>query len=99
MRRAKNAPLPEKNVGRKRDEKAKSKEEGKKEEGKKEEVSDVEIDAKGNQVFAKQDFENPIIIHFETDEKDEEFKVNWKEVEKCLKTNFKKLKVIYSRAD
>ena len=42
-----------------------------------------------------------LIVHFEVEglEKDEEFKVDWKEVEKNVKEHFPKLKLIYSRAD
>ena len=41
-----------------------------------------------------------IIIHFKAEEKDEkDFKISWKEVETEVRKNFKKLKIVYSRAD
>jgi len=52
-------------------------------------------------VLAEKDFDNPLIIHFKVTglEKDEEFKVDWKEVERTVKDQFKGLKLVYSRAD
>lgn len=93
---------------RKRDSKAKSKEEDKeekkrnsnKEETKGEEVeSDLERDEKGNPVLEQLDFENPIIVHYETADKAEDFKVNWKEIELAVKKDFNRLKIVYARAD
>lgn len=42
-----------------------------------------------------------LIIHFKVEglEKDEDFKVDWKQVERTVKEKFGKLKLIYSRAD
>ena len=42
-----------------------------------------------------------VIVHFETANRKEgeEFKVNWKDVENAVKLQFKKLKIVYSRAD
>lgn len=42
-----------------------------------------------------------VIVHFKVDnlEKDEEFKVDWKQVEKAVKEAHPKLKLVYSRAD
>jgi hypothetical protein len=46
------------------------------------------------------DFENPIIIHFKTEGKEgEDFKVNWKDIEKEVKGKFPNVKIVYSRAD
>lgn len=62
IRRIDNAPLPAKSGDgtKKRDSKAKSKEESKTQIGEsKEESSDVEIDERGYPVFVNQDFENP----------------------------------------
>jgi len=52
-------------------------------------------------VLTLPDFENPIIVHFETlDTADSgDFKVNWKDVENAVKKRFPKLKIPYSRAD
>ena len=48
------------------------------------------------------DFEDPKIIHFKTkdidEKKDEDYKVDWKELEKMVKANFDQLKVVYLRA-
>ena len=41
-----------------------------------------------------------MIIHFKTEGKaTEDFKVNWKEVEKEVRAKFPKIKLVYSRAD
>ena len=42
-----------------------------------------------------------MIIHFETEgsDSDKDFKVNWKDTETQIKTNFNRLKIVYSRAD
>lgn len=40
-----------------------------------------------------------MIIHFKTESKEPEFKVNWKEVEKAVRSAYPKLKLVYSRAD
>jgi hypothetical protein len=51
-------------------------------------------------IFHTQDFEKPIIIHFKVEKPDnEEFKVNWKDVETMVSKKFDCLKVVYSRAD
>lgn len=50
-----------------------------------------------------QDFENTIIVHFKTedvDEKaDENYKINWKELESYIREKFDQIKVVYSRSD
>jgi len=50
-----------------------------------------------------QDFENTLIVHFKTEDqdakKDENYKVNWKEVESMIKEKFDRLKNVYTRAD
>jgi len=97
----------EKGGQRKRDNKAeekkgqKDKKNGKDEEEKKEEEEDdYERDEKGNILLVPNDFENPLIYHFETNDKEgAEFKVNWKEVENTIKKDFPRLKLVYSRAD
>ena len=65
IRRAKNAPLPEKKE-RKRDTKTQGKEEQKqkKQESSKTEDSDVELDDRGNPILTNADFENPYIFRF-----------------------------------
>lgn len=81
---------------RKRDAKAAAKEEEKKEE----EEQDVALDERGNPILVNPDFENPVIVHFETPGKDgDSFKVNWKEIENEVRQKFPNLKIVYSRAD
>ncbi len=103
IRRKNNLALPDKQAKteKKRDAKAADKEEKKEESAVKvkKEVEDAELNEKGNYVLMQQDFENPIIVHFETDAKEEGYKVNWKDVENAIKGKFKKLKTVYSRAD
>lgn len=77
---------------KKREAKAQTKEETKQED------DVVQLDSKGNAIFANADFENPAIIHFKTEGKEGE-KINWKEVETEVKAKFPNLKVVYSRAD
>jgi Holliday junction resolvase RusA-like endonuclease len=75
---------------------------GEKEERKNGEDEVVPIrDEQGRTIFLQVDFENPIIIHFKTLDgaKDENFKVNWKDIENMVKEQFDRLKVVYSRAD
>lgn len=47
--------------------------------------------------------ENTLILHFETKdidkEKDEKYKVSWKDIEVLVKKDFDKVKVTYSRGD
>lgn len=51
-------------------------------------------------MLVEKDFDNPIIVTYETKVPDgEEFKVDWKQVEKRIKEAFPKLKLIYSRMD
>ena len=100
VRRANNKALPEKTGNmKKREQKAAEKEEEKKEENN----EPVQRDEQGRIIFLTPDFENPIIIHFKTEDqdadKDENFKVNWKDIENMVKEKFDKLKVVYSRAD
>jgi La domain len=95
IRRKGAKPVPE--LAKKRDSKANDKEE-KKEDKKQEEDKLPELDARGNPILANADFENPIIIHFKTGAADD-FKVNWKEVETAVRTEFPRLKIVYSRAD
>lgn len=48
----------------------------------------------------EKDFDNPVIVSYAAKVADkEEFKVDWKQVEKAIKEAFPKLKLIYSRMD
>lgn len=88
---------------KKRDSKAQSKEEGKKEESKEEAAAEEAlpaVDDRGNPILCNADFENPVIVHFKTeDNKDPAFKVNWKDVEAAVKKDFPRVKIVYSRND
>lgn len=112
VRRVNNKELPEKQAVKKRDAKGADKEEKKKgdangtaggKEAEAENDEPVQRDEQGRIIFHVQDFENPLILHFATKDqnkdKDEEYKVNWKDIEKLVKENYEKLKVVYSRAD
>ena len=98
VRRIGNKALPEQTGSlKKRESKALSKASSKQvpeEETKGEEDFDepIERDEKGRVVFKVNDFENTHIVHFSTsdrDEKaDEEYKVNWKNIEEMIKTKF-----------
>ena len=93
IRRAGNKALPEKVTltEKKRDQKAADK---------KEEEQEDEWDEEGKAILVEKDFDNPIILTYAAEVKDgEEFKVDWKQVEKEVKANFPKLKLIYSRMD
>lgn len=81
---------------RKRDAKAANKEEEKGGE-----VGVVEYDERGHAILVNADFENPIIIHFKTENKGngDAFKVNWKEIENEVRSKHPNLKIVYSRAD
>jgi hypothetical protein len=98
IRRKDNKRVPE--FTKKRNSKAADKDD-KKEEKKEEEDKLPEYDVRGIPVLTNADFENPIIIHFETPATtaDPTFKVNWKEVEQAVRRDFPHLKVVYSRAD
>jgi len=51
-------------------------------------------------ILVEKDFDNPIIVTYAAEVKaGEEFKVDWKQVEKIVKETFPKLKLIYSRMD
>jgi len=56
-------------------------------------------------MFIPEDFdmENTLILHFKTNDKnekeDENYKVQWKDIEKLVKADYDKIKVVYSRAD
>ena len=51
-------------------------------------------------MLVEKDFDNPIIVTYTAEVKpEEEFKVDWKQVEKVIKEQFPKLKIIYSRMD
>lgn len=57
------------------------------------------MDEKGNFIFSNADFENPVIVHFKTDNTGGDFKVNWKDIEAAVRKDFPRLKIVYSRAD
>lgn len=65
----------------------------------------VKRDEQGRILFMPQDFdmENTLIINFKTNdqdkEKDEDYKITWKEIEKLVKAQFDRVKVTYSRSD
>lgn len=106
VRRVGNKALPEQTGSlKKRDSKAASKQTVNQEESKAEENFEeaVERDEKGRIIFCVKDFENTHIIHFTTkdrdEKKDEDYKVNWKNIEDMIKSKFDMLKVVYTRAD
>jgi len=50
--------------------------------------------------LVEKDFDNPIIVTYGTKvDAGEEFKVDWKQVEKAVKEAYPHLKLIYSRMD
>lgn len=55
----------------------------------------------GRIILVEKDFDNPLIIAFEVEDakEDEEFKVNWKEVEKAVREAYPGLKLTYARGD
>jgi len=71
----------------------------------KEEVVEVNRDELGRVKFEARDFdlENTIILHFITKDQDkdadENYKVNWKDIETMVKTDYADVKITYSRAD
>ena len=59
---------------------------------------DDEFDEDGKIILVEKDFDNPIIVTYGTVvNADEEFKVDWKQVEKAIKESYPHLKLIYSR--
>ncbi len=93
VRRAGNKPLPERQLveSKKRDQKASEKVQ---------EAQEDEYDEEGKIILVERDFDNPIIVTYSAEVKpSEEFKVDWKQVEKVIKEKFPKLKIIYSRMD
>jgi len=107
VRRTENKALPEKTESKKkRDAKADDKKAAKDANGKAAQDEDyvpVERDDHGRVIFCLQDFENPIIVHFKTDDQDakadEDYKLNWKDLENYIKDKFDQIKVVYSRSD
>jgi hypothetical protein len=91
--------LPELNTERKRDAKASSKAGGGAAQSAAVEVDQVGAD--GKIILVEKDFDNPMIIAFNVEEvkEGEEFKVNWKEVEKAVREAFPTLKLTYARGD
>ena len=96
IRRVGNKALPDKAAAsgeRKRDQKGNEKKEAL-------ENQEDEYDEDGKVILVEKDFDNPIIVTYETKVADkEEFKVDWKQVEKAVKEGYPKLKLIYSRMD
>ena len=59
-----------------------------------------EYDEDGRVILVEKDFDNPVIVSYTAKvASGEEFKVDWKCVEKAIKEAFPKLKLIYSRMD
>ena len=95
IRRKDNKALPEKSE-RKRDQKAGDKKDG----SAPEQPQEDEYDEDGKVILVEKDFDNPVIVSYAAEVKDgEDFKVDWKAVEKQVKESFPKLKLIYSRMD
>ena len=64
------------------------------------EPQEDEYDEHGKIMLVEKDFDNPIIVTYTAEVKaEEDFKVDWKEVEKSIKEHYPKLKLIYSRMD
>ena len=104
VRRANNKALPEKTGNlRKRDAKAEEKKVSKEAKEEEEKGEPVERDEKGRIIFCQKDFENTLIVHFKTEDidedKDKDYKVNWKDLEGVINEQFNQIKVVYSRAD
>lgn len=110
IRRVKNKELPARNEkGKKRDNKAQQKTENAEENAKTADEEEAALvvprDELGRILFIPQDFdmENTLILHFITKdqnkEEDENYKVQWKDIEKIVKEQFDKVKVTYSRGD
>ena len=104
VRRTGNKELPAQTGSlKKRETKAKVKEEEKKAVEELPEDFKVERDEKGRIIFDTKDFENALIVHFSTKDQDEkadaDYKVSWKDLENLIKDEFDKLKAVYSRAD
>lgn len=110
IRRTGNASLPTKTASaKKRDAKAEEKKTDKEANNKadkeedKEENTAVERDEQGRIIFSLQDFENTIIVLFKTadqnEKTDEDYKLNWRDLEAYIKTHFDQIKVVYSRSD
>lgn len=96
IRRVGNKSLPEKvapSTDRKRDQKGFEKKEAS-------EAQEDEYDEDGKVILVEKDFDNPIIVSYSTKVAEgDEFKVDWKQVEKAVKESNPKLKLIYSRMD
>lgn len=97
IRRHENKGLPELNTDRKRDAKAAGKAGG----AASAVPQEDEIGADGKIILVEKDFDNPLIIAFNVEEvkEEEEFKVNWKEVEKAVREAYPGLKLTYARGD
>lgn len=94
LRRIGNPALPE--PQRKRDAKAAEKGSTSKPKAPQED----EVGPDGKIILTEKDFDNPMIISFKAEglAEGEEFKVEWKQVEKGVREKFPGLKLIYSRA-
>jgi len=96
LRRKGNKELPALSKG-KRQAKASSKEEEKKQKGEEEKKEEAPGELR------EVDYQNPLIVHFETEEKADDkkggFKTQWKDIEAAVKERYPSLKLLYSRAD
>ena len=109
IRRTGNASLPDKvdTPVKKRDAKAEEKKaattNGNSKEEEVKEAEPVQRDEQGRIIFCLADFENTLIVHYKTEDKDEEadkdYKVSWKDLESYIKEHLDQIKVVYSRAD
>lgn len=86
IRRKGNATLPPLNTDRKRDAKAAGKAGGAGAQGAAAVPEEDQVGPDGRIILVEKDFDNPLIVQFNvTLAEGEEFKVNWKEVEKKVR--------------
>ena len=99
IRRKDNKVLPELNTDRKRDAKAAGKAGGAA--GAAAAPEEDQVGPDGKIILVEKDFDNPLIIAFNVEgiAEGEEFKVNWKEVEKAVRETYPGLKLTYARGD
>ena len=91
--------MPELNTDRKRDAKAAGKAGGAAANAA--EPEEDQFGPDGRIILVEKDFADPLIIGFEVEEvkEDEEFKANWKEVERAVRDAYPGLKLTYARGD
>lgn len=100
IRRKDNKALPELNTDRKRDAKAAGKAAAA--ENGTAAAEEDQVGPDGRIILVEKDFDNPLIVAFKVEdakEAEEEFKVNWKEVEKAVREAYPGLKLTYARGD